>query len=411
MEEVRTRQRLSSKNCHIPGNAWFVEHPPADFGLIARQTTAKASRGERLRLRLCLRNIGKAGVTGIGREWPRYSWTSLRMTTPAISVAMSVYNGERFLAPAIDSILAQTFGNFEFLILDDGSQDSTAAIIAGYAARDARIRPIIRENRGLVASLNELLAEARAPLVARMDADDISLPERFEQQIGFLAGHPDHGVLGTRTTDIDEAGQVFALNLPEHPLTHEAFLQQIERNGPLLAHPTVMFRREVVLAAGGYHGAFRHCEDYDLWLRLAQRTRVANLPERLLCYRRSPDQVSNRHALEQSIGVQISRLAYFERLAGRPDPTADLAALPPIEDLDTLFGRPGVARQIRRATAHALLYSRTALAGEAFDLVLRHVAEGGGGPDLWRTVPRLVRFGETRRALRLAMALVTRNAA
>lgn len=319
---------------------------------------------------------------------------------------MSVYNGERFLAPAIESVLGQTFGDFEFLILDDGSADGTAAIIRAYAARDPRIRPIIRENRGLVASLNELLGAARAPIVARMDADDISHPERFARQIGFLAGHPDHGVVGTRTIDIDEQGQSFQLNLADHPLSHDELLHNIATNGPLLAHPTVMFRRDVVLAAGGYHAAFRHCEDYDLWLRLAHRTRMANLPERLLSYRRSPGQVSNRHAVEQCIGVAVSRVAYAERAAGRPDPTETLAVLPPIEALDALFGRPGVAREIRAHTARSLLYSEAALGGAAFDLLLRHVADGGRGGELWRTVPRLVRFGKPARAVRLAMALV-----
>ena len=117
---------------------------------------------------------------------------------------MSVYNGERFLAPAIESILGQTFGDFEFLILDDGSTDATPRIVAGYAALDPRIRPIIRENRGLVASLNQLLEEARAPIVARMDADDISRPERFAKQAAFLDAHPDYGVIGCWTEDIDE---------------------------------------------------------------------------------------------------------------------------------------------------------------------------------------------------------------
>ena len=115
---------------------------------------------------------------------------------PAISVAMSVYNGEQFLAEAIDSVLAQTFRDFELLVLDDGSSDSTPTIIKAYAAKDARIRPIIRENRGLIASLNQLLDESRAPLVARMDTDDVCLPERFAQQIAFLNMHPDYGVVG-----------------------------------------------------------------------------------------------------------------------------------------------------------------------------------------------------------------------
>ncbi len=99
------------------------------------------------------------------------------MHLPAISVAMSVYNGETFLADAIESVLAQSFGDFEFLLLDDGSRDGSADIIRSYAAKDARIRPIMRENRGLIASLNQLIAESRAPLIARMDDDDICQPQ------------------------------------------------------------------------------------------------------------------------------------------------------------------------------------------------------------------------------------------
>lgn len=327
------------------------------------------------------------------------------MPVPAISVAMSVFNGERFLALAIESVLAQTFGDFEFLILDDGSRDASRTIAESYASRDPRIRVISRENHGLVASLNQLLHEARAPLVARMDADDMCLPNRFARQIAFLAGHPDHGVVGSRTIDIDENGAPYQLNSAEHPLSHDAFLRHIDENGPLLAHPTVMYRRQVVLDAGGYHAAFRHCEDYDLWLRLAHRTRITNLPERLLQYRRSDGQVSIRHAVEQSVGVAISRAAWRERLAGRQDPTERLEELPPIDQLDALFGRNGIGREVRGETARALLYSQPALSGEAFDLLLRHVAEGGRGRDLWRTVPRLVRFGEPARAMRLAVAL------
>lgn len=325
--------------------------------------------------------------------------------SPAISVAMSVYNGERFLEAAIASVLAQTFADFEFLILDDGSTDGSRAIISDFAGRDARIRPVFRENRGLIASLNQLLETARAPLIARMDADDICLPDRFEKQIAFLAGHPDHGVIGTFTRDIDEYGQPYPLSTTEHPRTHEQFLDHAANGGPLLAHPSVMYRRDVVLAAGGYHAAFRHCEDFDLWLRLASRTRIANLSDRLIQYRHYAGQVSNRHALEQQIGVAVSRIAYAERLAGRPDPTEHLDALPPIEELDALFGRPGISSMARGYVARALIYSRNEMRGPGFELLLRHVNEGGKGPDLWRTAARLVRFGEPGRALRLAAAL------
>ena len=329
------------------------------------------------------------------------------MPSPAISVAMSVYNGERFLTAAIESVLAQTWQDFEFLILDDGSGDTSLTIIQRFAALDPRIRVIARENRGLVASLNQLLAEAQSPLVARMDADDVCLPERFSRQLAFLAANPDHGVVGSLTDDIDELGAPYDMVPVGHPLSHAEFLERIDSTGQLLAHPTVMYRRDVVLGVGGYHAAFRHCEDYDLWLRLAHRTRIANLPEQLLRYRHYADQVSNRHALEQQIGAAVSHIAYHERIAGRPDPTEDLDVLPPIDQLDALFGRAGVASAVRSRVARALLYSRSALSGPGFDLLMSYVEEGGRGSELWRTSARLLRFGQPSRALRLAAALAS----
>lgn len=327
------------------------------------------------------------------------------MTTPAVSVAMSVYNGERFLREAIDSILAQTFTDFEFVILDDGSSDSTRAIIDDYAARDSRIRAIFRENRGLIVSLNQLLAESRAPLIARMDADDIAHRERFAQQVVFLGDNPDHGVVGCWTADIDEDGSRYTIRGRDHPLTHSEFLLAIEEGGPLLCHPGVIFRRDLVRSVGGYHAAFKHCEDLDLWLRLASVTRIANLPERLVYYRHYSDQVSSRHATEQQIGAAVAYLAYMERKAGRPDPTETLTALPPIDELDALFEREGVGREVRARVAPALLYSRSGLRDHGFDLLLRHVTEGGARDGMWRTVARLARLGEPVRAARLAATL------
>jgi hypothetical protein len=333
------------------------------------------------------------------------------MTNPAITVAMSVYDGERFLAAAIESVLAQTFGDFEFLILDDGSRDGTAAIVQDYAARDPRIRPILRENRGLVASLNQLLAEARAPLVARMDADDICQPERFARQIAFLAGNPDYGVVGSWSEDIDENDGPYQVSGPEHPDSHEGFLAAIEQGLPLLCHPAVMYRRDLVRSVGGYHAAFRHCEDFDLWLRLASVTRLCSLPERLIRYRHYAGQVSSRHATEQQIGAAVAKLAYDERKVGRPDPTAELAAIPPLEQLDDLFGREGVASVVRAKVAPGLLYSRAGLGDHGFNLVIDYLREGGPREGMWRTVARLMRFGEPVRAARLAATLALTAAA
>lgn len=334
------------------------------------------------------------------------------MPTPAISVVMSVYNGERFLALAIESVLAQDFRDFEFLIVDDGSTDSSPEIISRYAATDSRIRPILRENRGLIASLNEMIEAARAPIIARMDADDICRPHRFSRQIAFLAAHPDYGVVGSWSEDIGEEGEaLFRTGMADHPLTHEDMLIAIENGGQLICHPAAMYRRDVVRSVGAYHAAFRHCEDLDLWLRLTGATKLGNIPERLLRYRRYPGQVSSRHATEQQIGTAVARAAWRERQAGRPDPTETLKQLPPIDELDALFGRSGISRQVREQVALGLRYSASAMRDEGFDLLMNHLRDGGRRDGMWRTVARLVRFGEPIRALRLAATLTTSQAA
>ena len=327
------------------------------------------------------------------------------MPKPAISVAMSVYNGERFLPLAIESVLGQSFADFELLILDDGSTDGSAAIIRRYAEADSRVRPVIRENRGLIASLNQLLDMAQAPFVARMDADDICRPERFARQVAFLTDHPDYGVVGSWSEDIGEHGEALVRSGADHPLVHEEMLAAIEQGEQLICHPAVMYRRDVVLSVGGYHAAFRHCEDLDLWLRLSSVTRMGNIPERLLRYRRYPDQVSARHSTEQQIGAVIARLAWEERRDGRPDPTEHLSLLPAIDELDALFGRSGVSQAARERVALSLRWSPAAMRDDGFEILLDHVREGGRRDGLWRTVARLLRFGEPLRAARLAAAL------
>ncbi len=329
------------------------------------------------------------------------------MSAPTISVAMSVYNNAPHLGPAIESICAQSFADFEFLIVNDGSSDGSGAIIDAFAARDRRIRPIHQENRGLIASLNRMLDEARAPLIARMDGDDIALPARFERQLAFLAARPDHGVVGTWARCIDEDGAERAELCRDQPTSHDELLTQLE-SGPLLCHPSVMMRRDIVRTVGGYRHAYRHAEDYDLWLRLSERTKLASIPERLLLYRHSETQVSSRHVVPQATAVAVAWLAHLERTQGRSDPTERLTALPPIEALDTLFGRPGTARGVRAKVAASICYSPVAMRGDGFDMLLSHVRDGGATDGLWRTAGRLIKFGEPARAFRLAAALATR---
>jgi len=329
------------------------------------------------------------------------------MTVPRITVAMSVHDNEATVAAAIESILAQSFADFEFLIVDDGSRDGSGAIIDRFATADRRVRAIHQSNAGLIASLNRLVAEARGDLIARMDGDDIALPERFARQVAFLDAHPDHGVVGTNTHEIDEADRITECT-DFHPLTHDGVLAALEQGSPM-AHSSVMMRADVVRAAGGYRAAYRHCEDYDLWLRLSTQTRLANLPDRLLLYRRSTSQVSVRHVVEQQTGAEIARIAHRERLARRPDPTDGLERLPSLDGLDALFGRAGVADEVRGTLARTIVYSREALRSGGVDLLIAHVAAGGARSGLWRTVGRLLAFGEIKDAVRLAAGLLAKS--
>ena len=326
------------------------------------------------------------------------------MPTPRITVAMSVYDNAPHLERAIASILDQTVTDFEFVIVDDGSRDGSGAIIDRFAAADSRIRAVHQANCGLIPSLNLIVASARAPLIARMDGDDIALPGRFAAQLAFLDTHPEIGVLGTGCSIIDEGGAA-SQRLFDNVTDPDAVLADL-CNGPPLCHPSVIMRTDVVRAVGGYHRAYRHCEDYDLWLRLSERVQMANLPDRLLLYRHSAAQVSNRHALTQKIGAAIAWEAHVERLAGRPDPTEDLDMLPAIDALDAAFGRVGVGDAVRAKVALGIVYSPVALRGDGLALILDHLARGGNATGLWRTVVRLLTFGEPTRAARLATALI-----
>ena len=317
---------------------------------------------------------------------------------------MSVFNNAPYAEDSIVSILEQSFGDFEFLIVDDGSSDESASIIEGFARKDGRIRLLRQPNRGLVVSLNRLLGEAAAPLIARMDGDDIALPERFARQIEYLRAHPDVGVLGTSTHDIDECGKIVRENVG-YPCDHNTLVEAIGQRSPF-CHPSVIMRTALVRAVGGYRAAFAHCEDYDLWLRLAERTRLANLPEPLLLYRRSSGQVSNRHALAQHFGSEVARLAHRERrLAGRGDPIDRLGRLPSYDELDSLFGS-GAGQETRANVALSIVYSPDTLRGDGLSLIVEHVRAGGRTNGLWRTAGRLLGMGEVRRALLLALALI-----
>lgn len=203
------------------------------------------------------------------------------MTSPKVSVLMSVYNNAPYLEKAVQSILNQTFSDFELIIVDDGSTDESATIIQNQS--DSRIRFLQNEdNNGLAKSLNRGLDIAKGDYIARMDGDDISLPHRLETQVKFLDQHPEIGVLGSRMQVISaDDERLFNYDVP---LEHSLIVWNLFF-GWTFAHPTVMMRAHLLKEVDGYNTSIAAAQDVELWSRLVGRTQFANLPEKLVQYR------------------------------------------------------------------------------------------------------------------------------
>jgi glycosyltransferase involved in cell wall biosynthesis len=210
---------------------------------------------------------------------------------PKVSVLMPAWNAEKDLSEAIESVLDQTFEDFEFLIYEDASTDRTKKIAEDWAAQDSRIRVLHgMKNVGIVDALNALIEEARGLYLARMDADDIALPFRFGLQEAFLDSHPDVVVVGGQQEWMDEDGYSIG---PVWSATEHEEIDQLHLDGHTnIGHPTAMMRRSAVVEAGGYDPKCAKAEDLDLWLRLAERGRLANLHEIVLRYRLSTQGIS-----------------------------------------------------------------------------------------------------------------------
>lgn len=206
--------------------------------------------------------------------------------TPQLSVIMSTYNNASTVGDAVASILGQSFPDFEFILIDDGSTDNTGAILSGFA--DQRLKLLRNDtNIGLTRSLNIAIAISSGRYLARQDADDISMPQRFEKQFRFLDTHPDVALLGTARATLDNSGNIIATTkLPEHP-DYNRFLKS-----NCLVHGSIMLRREVMEKVGGYNEDFRLSQDYELWLRIARTYRIANLLEPLYGVRRHSERIT-----------------------------------------------------------------------------------------------------------------------
>lgn len=229
---------------------------------------------------------------------------------PRISVILPVYNSRAFIADAVGSILAQSQRDFELIVIDDASSDGTAAILA--SIDDARIRYLRHEtNQGLVYSLNEGLHLANGEFIARMDHDDIALPDRFARQLAFLEQHPEVGVVGTGYRLIDGAGAQGLAYVA--PATHDEISWSMSFLCPM-AHPTIMARRAPMLMLDGYRQSAYYAEDYDLWERMSRQVRFANLPTSLLLLRKHGGNMSNiwlGKNIAVATGVALRRINFL----------------------------------------------------------------------------------------------------
>ena len=280
---------------------------------------------------------------------------------PAISVLMGFYNEAKYLPEALDSILAQTFQDFEIILVDDGSTDASRSIADAYALKDSRIRVFHNQNQGLTKSLNFGVEHCTAKYIARMDADDISLPERFARQVEFMEANPDVICSGTGVMLMDPYG------VPVRPVTevyesHQEIVAGLYSGvGTSLVHPSIIMRADILQSCGGYNSKYRTAQDLDLYLRLAEKGRLANILDILLCYRQHLASTNSAKREMQMMNREAIVREASERRGQQFDPV-QLACWPPlnkfvcIQDWGWNALRNGKPRIALRHSLHAFRY-------------------------------------------------------
>jgi glycosyltransferase involved in cell wall biosynthesis len=272
---------------------------------------------------------------------------------PRVSVITATYNGTPFLSTAIESVLAQSFEDFEYLVVDDASTDESAEIVAAMARRDRRVRLIrVNVNLGPAGALNRAMALVRGEYVAVLDHDDLALPERLARQVDFLDSHAEVGAVGAQVRTIDSAG--IPIECWHYP-THPAGARWELLFGASLLHSASMFRHALLVRLGGYSERHSYLCDYEQLVRLAEVSQVTNLPEELACYRESTTQVSAGHRRRQYGQALLLQYAVQRRWLGlRPDlgvfatlyhwgrgiaPASAAMATPAMELLESIYRR------------------------------------------------------------------------
>lgn len=239
---------------------------------------------------------------------------------PRVSVLMPVHDAAPYLDEAVRSVLEQDAVELELVAVDDGSRDRSAELLDAWAARDPRVRVFHQENRGIVATLNRAAELARGELLARMDADDTCLPGRLAAQVAFLDARPECVAVGTRVRMVDPVGAPIRDFACEQ--THEAIdAEHLAGRGGAIVHPAVMMRAEALAAVGSYRPECQFAEDLDLFLRLAEWGRLANLPDLGLLYRQHLGSIG---ATRRALQLEASRRAVDDARRRRGLPPARL---------------------------------------------------------------------------------------
>ena len=238
---------------------------------------------------------------------------------PEISVLMSCYNAEKWLSEAIDSLLSQTYENFDLILINDGSNDDTVNIIAKYEKLDHRIKVISKSNTGLPDSLNVGILQARGKWIARLDADDISEPSRLEEQLNFVKSNDKVLLLGTGFSEIDTNGEVVKIH--RFPTQHKSLKYHLEYFQTFFPHSSAFYKTSAVKYLGGYRPQIRVAEDIDLWLRLLERGDLGCLDRPLVRIRKHDNQISHSESgKRQMVDAYAANISYFIRQFGKTDP-------------------------------------------------------------------------------------------
>jgi hypothetical protein len=246
---------------------------------------------------------------------------------PLVSVVMVIRDIERYVAEAIESILNQTFRDFEFIIVDFGSTDRSKAIAASYAATDSRIRLSEIQPCGYIEAKIAACLLPKGRYIAIQDADDISEPGRLEAEVDFMEKHPEVGLLGGAVRWIDSQGNLLR-TADDYPTEDGELRAALKERNPFW-HPTVLFLREAYGRAGGYRVPASPSDDYDLWLRISEHYQCANLKQVVLKYRIHPQQLSLRKRKDQIFCALAAQASASLRAAGKPDPMDSVTQITP----------------------------------------------------------------------------------